>query len=145
MSANVTALRPAEPVAEPDWAELFDDPAEIAAAGEIWRDVVREMGEAQTLTRANVRAIKRYIVACLAFDRAAAVVGRNGPVAKAKRTGTAAHSAWWTAVRDADAMAAQGEERLGLSPRTRGKVAPVKRVQPRPATAADRYLPPRHG
>lgn len=144
MDTNIAVLRPVGPaVAEPDWTKWFSDPGEVAAAAEVWRTATGEMAEAQTLAAANGRAIQRYVFACIMFGKAAAIVGKEGPVLKAKRTGAAAHSAWWTAVRDADTMAAQAEERLGLSPRSRGRVGQARQRRLRPSSPADAYLKPR--
>jgi P27 family predicted phage terminase small subunit len=128
----------ASSVPEPDWPALFADEAEATRAAELWRLATADMAASSTLSPANAPALKRWVVAQVMYERAAAQVAAEGPVLRAKRTGTPAHSAWWTVLRDADATAAQAEEKLGLSPRSRGRAAPAK--SGRKPSGADRYF-----
>jgi phage terminase small subunit len=114
-------------VAEPEWAALLADPSAQQRASEVWHAVVSEMAAAGTLAAINAPQIRRYVLATVMFDRAAAEVDAKGPVITSPRTQSASWNPWWSVLKDADTMAQQHEDKLGLNPRRRGQVAPIKR------------------
>lgn len=123
----------------PNWSEIFTDELLIARAVEVWRGAIAEMRDASTLAPINANQIKRYVIACVVYDQATTQVAENSPVVPAKRSRSASWNPWWTVLKDADTMATNHEDKLGLSPRRRAQVAPAKR-KPRAVAAADRYL-----
>jgi len=123
----------------PEWTDVFSDAAHQARAAEVWRATVSEMREAGTLAAINANQIRRYVVACVMFDEATARVVEQGPVTKAKRSNMPSWNPWWTVLKDCDTLASNHEDKLGLNPRRRASVAPVKK-KPRAATSADRFL-----
>lgn len=130
------------PLPEPDWRRLLSRRADREAAAEHWRRITTEMRDREILAQVNAHAIQRLVLALIMHDRAAAKAMRGGPVNEPKAgnpRAIARPSLYFAAMREAGAMAAQLESDLGLSPRTRDKVAKVANRAPRP-TGASRYL-----
>ena len=123
----------------PDWPSLFTDELQQARAAEVWRLTLAEMRDAGTLAAINANQVRRYVIACVAFDDAAVKVAEQGPVIPGKRKGSSSWNPWWTVLKDADTLASGHEDKLGLNPRRRAQVSPVKR-KGRAVTAADRFL-----
>lgn len=116
------------PLHEPEWARLLPRKAERAAAAEHWRLVTADMRARDILSPVNAHAVLRLVLATVMHDRAAAKAMRGGPVNEPKAgnpRAIARPSLYFAAMREAGAMAAQLEADLGLSPRTRAKVAKV--------------------
>lgn len=131
-------------VPEPDWASMFSDELEIAAAHEHWRVVSSELRDRDLLSAANAHSLQRLILSYIAYDRAAREVAENGAVTKPRRGNSKAIarvSPWFTAMREASADATMLEARLGLSPRDRSSATKAQRKATR-ARAADAYLKP---
>jgi P27 family predicted phage terminase small subunit len=124
---------------EPDWAEIFTDDLDLAAAKEIWRGVINEMRDAGTLVVENGHAVRRLVLFRIEFDRAARNVAEQGKVIRAKRTKTPQINPEWTCMKQAAEAVADIEAELGLSPRRRNAAAKVSRAKKK-ATAADNYL-----
>lgn len=124
---------------EPAWSAIYDDDIDQKLAHEIWGQVIREMREKDTLAVVNGMSIKRYVMACIMHEQAAAKVIEQGAVIKAKRTALAQYNPWWAVLKDADARAAAHESELGLSPRRRNAVGKIARGKKK-TTAADDYL-----
>lgn len=123
----------------PEWDTIFTDELLQARAADVWRSTVSEMRDAGTLATINGNQIRRYVVACVMFDDATAKIAEQGPVVPAKRTKSASWNPWWTVLKDCDVMASNHEDKLGLNPRRRAQVSPVKK-KARAATSADRFL-----
>lgn len=102
----------------------------------------RRNARCRHLASINANQIRRYVVACVIFDDATTKVAEQGPVVPAKRSKMASWNPWWTVLKDADTMASNHEDKLGLNPRRRAQVAPVKK-KARSTTAADRFLTPK--
>jgi hypothetical protein len=129
-------------IPEPDWRRLLSRKADREAASEHWRMLTRDMQSRNILSPVNAHAIMRLVLATIMHDRAAAKAMRSGPVTEPKAgnpRAIARPSLYFAAMREAGAMAAQLEADLGLSPRTRDKVAIVA-TRTRAPTGADRYL-----
>jgi phage terminase small subunit len=124
---------------EPNWAEIFTDDLDLAAAQEIWRGIINEMRDAGTLVVENGHAIRRLVLFRIEFDRAARNVAEQGKVIRAKRTKTPQINPEWTCMKQAGEAVADIEAELGLSPRRRNAAAKVQRAKKK-ATAADNYL-----
>jgi P27 family predicted phage terminase small subunit len=123
----------------PEWDTIFTDELLQARAADVWRSTVSEMRDAGTLAAINGNQIRRYVVACVMFDDATAKIAEHGPVTKGKRSAMPTWNPWWTVLKDCDVMASNHEDKLGLNPRRRAQVAPVKK-KARAATSADRFL-----
>lgn len=123
----------------PEWDTIFTDELMQARAAEVWRATVSEMRDSGTLAPINGNQIRRYVLACVMFDDATTKIIDQGPVFPAKRSKMPSWNPWWTVLKDADTMASNHEDKLGLSPRRRAQVATVKR-KARSATSADRFL-----
>lgn len=123
----------------PDWATIFAPEPLQARAADVWRATIAEMRDAGTLAAINANQVRRYVVACVMFDDATAKIAEQGPVIQSKRTRSASWNPWWTVLKDADVMASNHEDKLGLNPRRRAQVAPVKK-KARAAASADRFL-----
>lgn len=131
-----------EIVPEPDWASLFNDDLEIAAAHEHWRVITTELKERSLLSPGNGHSLQRLICSYICYDRAAREVAEHGAVLKPKRgnpKAIARLSPYFTAMREAGSDAATLEAELGLSPRRRGSVTKVERAK-KAARPADAYL-----
>lgn len=131
-------------VEPPDWASVFSDELDIAAAVEHWRRLTTELRDRDLLAPANGHAIERLVNAYVIYDRAAKAVAEHGAVTKPRRGNAKAIprvSPYFKVMREASAEAAALESELGLSPRRRSgatKVAHGKKA----ARAADAYLKP---
>lgn len=123
---------------EPDWTALFSDELLQARARETWRITTQEMREAGTLAPVNAGQVRRYVMAQVIYEDAAAKVAEQGAL-KVGRTGKATYNLWFAILKDTDAMASSHEDKLGLNPRRRAQVTPAKKKR-RTATAADTYL-----
>lgn len=129
---------------EPDWRSEFPGRAQSVLADRVeasrlWGVAVRELRGTDKLAAANAHAVKRLVLAWIAYDRAAREVARKGAVVKAPKTGTPMHSPWWSTMIQAGKMAAQLEAELTISPRSRDDGGTIPRP-PRPTTGADRFL-----
>jgi phage terminase small subunit len=123
---------------EPDWGALFSDELLQSRARETWRLTTQEMRDAGTLAPVNAGQLRRYVMAQVLYEDAAAKVAEQGAL-KIGRTGKATYNLWFAILKDTDTMASNHEDKLGLNPRRRAQVTPAKRKQ-RAATAADSYL-----
>ncbi len=119
---------------EPDWPLLITDGLEIQAARQHWHVITDELQLAGRWTPANAHAVKRLVLARLAYDRAARIVAETGPIVPSPKTGVPQYSLHYVAMNAAADQALQLEGELLLSPRKRGK-APMKSAKP--ATRAD--------
>jgi P27 family predicted phage terminase small subunit len=126
---------------EPDWSSIYSDEFDLAAAHEQWGIISREMQTAGTLAVANGHAMQRLVEMRIVFQRAARDVAEKGPVMKAKRSRVPQYNPHWTVMRQADERIVVLEEKLGINPSGRGKVAKVDRSKKAPR-AADKYLKP---
>lgn len=129
-------------VVEPDWASLFNDELEIAAAAEYWRLITTELRDRGLLAPVNGHSIQRLVCAYLMHDRMYRHVAENGVVTKPRRGNAKAIariSPHFTAMREAMSDANALEAELGLSPRRRGSVTKAERKQRR-ERASDGYL-----
>ncbi|MEQ1956000.1 P27 family phage terminase small subunit [Mesorhizobium sp. CN2-181] len=131
-------------VSEPDWASIFSDELEVAAAHERWRIVTTELIDRGLLSAANVHSLQRLVISYLSYERASREVAENGAVLKPRRGNSKAISRinpWFTAMREASADATLLESKLGLSPRDRNAATKADRKANR-KRAADAYLKP---
>lgn len=125
--------------AEPDWASIYSDVLDVAAAHEAWGIVTREMSDAGILSVANGHAIKRLVEFRVQYERAAKHVAEKGAILPAKRAKVGQHNPYWSVMRHADEAIRVIEAELGLPPVRRGKAAKVEKKS-KVARAADRYL-----
>jgi P27 family predicted phage terminase small subunit len=126
---------------EPDWASIYSDEFDIAAAHEHWGTVVRELQSANTLAVANGDAIRRLVEFHVQYERAAKHVAEHGAILppKNKRTKVGQWNPFWSVMRQADKAILALEAELGLSPVRRGKAEKVQRGKTK-IRAADAYL-----
>ena len=130
--------------AEPNWELTLPGRSKIAVAERevaalYWREIVTELRQTEKLACVNGHQVKRLVIAYLMYDRAAAKVARLQPVILARKTKTPMHNPWWTAMNNADAMAASIEAELTITPRRRTAGGKVVRRERR-STGADAYL-----
>lgn len=145
VAASITAIDGgAGDPPEPDWAMIFDDELDRAAAHEFWGFTVREMRTSGTLTAANGHQIKRLVVSYVMHDLAARRIAEQQPIVAAKRTKVPTYNPWWTILKDARKMAIADEAELALSPRRRKAGGKVSREKPR-ARPSDAYLKAKEG
>lgn len=133
-----------ETIPEPDWASLFSDELDVAAAREYWRAVTTEMRERQLLAPANTHTLRRLVCSYVIYDRNVRQVAESGAVTKPRRGNTKAIarvSPYFTAMREAGSDATTLEAELGLSPRRRASAGKAEK-KARVARAADAYLRP---
>lgn len=123
----------------PDWTTIFTDELHCERAAEVWRVTLAEMRDAGTLAAINANQVRRYVISCVMFDEATHKIAEQGPVTAGKRSKMPTWNPWWTVLKDADTMASNHEDKLGLNPRRRAQVAQVKRKS-RASTAADRFI-----
>jgi P27 family predicted phage terminase small subunit len=130
-----------EPVAprEPDWKTIFSDDDDVTMAEELWKRIVTEMQEANTLALVNGFAIKRLVEFHVQYERAAMHIAEHGAAMKAQRRGVFKANLFWTIMRQASEMVTGLEAELGIAPVRRGKALKVNR-QKRAVRAADNYL-----
>ena len=67
-------------IAEPDWADLLNEPGERSLASYRWRRVAGEMDQLQILSLANDHALQRLVIAYLNYDRSSRAVAVDGLV-----------------------------------------------------------------
>lgn len=113
-------------IIEPDWHTMLGSDAEQGIASEIWSATVAEMRSAGTLAIVNQEQIVRYVMWCVVYRRAVAMVAEQGPILVNKRNRLQTHNPWWTVMKDADTLSHRYEESLGLNPRRRGQVTAAK-------------------
>lgn len=133
--------------AEPDWGVLLGNPDSSRRAAELWLVITTEMRSRDILAASNGHAIMRLVLVYLAYEDAAAEVAKAGAVMKPKRgnpRAIARISPHFAAMREAAADAVTLEAELGLSPKSRGRVAKVEK-RARAARASDAYLRPVSG
>jgi phage terminase small subunit len=132
-----------EIAAEPDWATIYEDDLDLAAARENWRIVRQELAAAGTLSAANGHMMQRLVHARVLYGKCIREVASPGGIVTKPRRGNARAIArltpHWAALREIGADADRIEAELGLSPRRRGNVTKVQKTQ-RATTAADAYL-----
>jgi P27 family predicted phage terminase small subunit len=134
-------------VPEPDWASIFSDELEIAAAHEHWRVVTTELRERGLLAAANAHAMQRLVLCYLIYERASREVAENGAVLKPRRGNSKAIarvSPYFSAMCQASDDATKIEAKLGISPRDRNAATKAERKASR-RRAADSYLKPVSG
>lgn len=126
---------------EPDWASLFSDELDIAAAHEHWNRIIRELQAAGTLAEDNGDAVRRLVDFRIQYDRASKHVAEHGAILppKNKRTKVGQWNPFWSVMRQADKSILIIEAELGLSPVRRGKATKVQRGK-KSTRAADAYL-----
>lgn len=125
---------------EPNWTKLFKTIADREVASEIWQSVVGEMKSAGTLAVVNGRAIKRYVLFSIEFERQARAIATGGVIRKAPKTKVPMVSPGWTIMKQAAEAAAALETELGISPRRRNSAGKVERKAGSVGRAADRFL-----
>jgi len=135
---------------EPDWSLLVPNQGRSRAdsnrpwreyAHREWLRITSALRDAGTLAPENKHMIQRLIISYIRYDRASIAVFRAGLVAKAPQSGVAKLQIEHSELRQADADATTAEMELGLTPRRRGSVAKVKRVE-KVARNSDRYIKP---
>lgn len=131
---------------EPDWASIYSDEFDIAAAHEHWGTIVRELQSTSTLAAANGDAIRRLVEFHVQYERAAKHVAEHGAILppKNKRTKVGQWNPFWSVMRQSDKAILALEAELGLSPVRRGKAEKVQRGKSK-TRAADAYLRPVSG
>lgn len=130
-----------EPVAprEPDWKTIFSEEDDVTMAEELWKRIVTEMQEANTLALVNGFAIKRLVEFHVQYERAARHIAEHGAVMKARRPGIFKANLFWMVMRQASEMVTGLEAELGVAPVRRSKALKVNR-QKKAVRAADNYL-----
>lgn len=126
----------------PDWALMFDDETEVAAARQRWRVIVTEQAEQGLLDPTNGALIQRLVILGILFDRSARQVAANGSVIKPKSSSARAIarvSPHFVAMTKLGKELLFLENCLGMTPQTRGKVTRAQ-ARKRRATAADEFL-----
>lgn len=128
---------------EPDWASIYCDEFDIAAAHEHWGIVTRELRDAGTLAVSNGSAIQRLVEFRVQYERASKHVAEHGAIlpAKNKRAKVGQWNPFWSVMRQADKAIVVLEAELGLSPVRRGRAVKVQRGK-KANRAADLYLKP---
>lgn len=126
---------------EPEWASLYADELDIAAAREEWGVVLREMRETGTLSVANGHAIRRLVEFRVQYERASRHVAEHGPILKAKRAKVGQWNPYWSVMTKADESIRVLEAELGLAPTRRAKAAKVER-KAKTSRASDAFLRP---
>lgn len=131
---------------EPDWASIYIDELDIAAAHDHWGVVTRELQSAGTLAVANGDSIRRLIEFRVQYDRASKHVAEHGPILKptSKKAKVGQWNPYWSVMRQADEAIRVAEAELGLAPTRRGKATKVQRGK-QISRAADNYLKPVSG
>lgn len=126
---------------EPDWAALFADDLDLAAAKSHWGSTVRDLREAGTLSVANGHAIRRLVEFRVQYERAARHVAENGTILKAMRAKTGQFNPYWAVMKHADEAIRILEGELGISPVRRGRATKVKRAE-KTQRSSDEYIKP---
>ncbi|WP_258596653.1 P27 family phage terminase small subunit [Mesorhizobium sp. AR07] len=110
---------------EPDWASLYADEFDIAAAHEEWGIVVRELRDAVTLSVANGHAVRRLVEYRVQFERASRHVAEYGPILEptSKKAKVGQWNPYWSVMRQAGEAIRALEAELGLAPVQRDKGA----------------------
>lgn len=126
---------------EPDWASIYSDELDVAAAHEQWGMIIRELCEVDTLAVVNGEAIQRLVQFRIVFKRASQDVAERGAVMKAKRSRVPQYNPHWTVMKQSDEAIRVLEAELGLAPVRRGKASKVQRAK-KVSRAADAYLKP---
>jgi Phage terminase, small subunit len=123
---------------EPVWKKLLSNKPDQTLASDIWTATIAEMRATGTLAKVNATQNKRYVIACVFYDRAIREVDRIGPVLEPQ--GAAMHriNPQFLVAKECDAIASRHEAELGLNPRRRGMVQAAKKTKTK--TAADGYL-----
>ena len=132
--------------AEPDWASIYADEFDIAAAHEHWGIVTRELQSAGKLAVANGDAIRRLIEFRVQYERASKHVAEHGPVLKptSRKAKVGQWNPFWSVMKQADEAIRAAEAELGISPVRRGKVTKVQRGK-KTSRAADEFRKPVSG
>lgn len=123
---------------EPNWLLTLTSEKERDEARKHWSVILNAMRAADTLAAANGHMVSRLVMAQIVFDRASAVVAREGAVRRVK--GVDRRNPQWMILKQANELCSELEGQLGLSPRTRQRVGKVVRGPRR--SAADAYLRP---
>lgn len=126
---------------EPDWASIYTDDLDLAAAHEQWGIISRDLQEAGTLALANGEAMQRLVQFRIVFRRASQDVAEKGAVMKAKRSRVPQYNPHWTVMKQSDEAIRVLEAELGIAPVRRGKATKVQRAK-KTSRAADAYLKP---
>lgn len=124
---------------EPDWSKTYADPLDVDVARSQWGIVTREMRDAQTIAVVNGHMIERMVRFRVEYERAARIVGEQGSITKAPKTGVPMTNPYWSVMRQADEAIRALEVELGIPPVRRGKAAKVNRVK-KAARPSDSYL-----
>src|SRR3954454_4819647 len=125
---------------EPAWT--YPDACDVAVAHAAWGLIVRDLGEAETLSAANGATVERLVRFHVEFQRASRDVEQRGTLVAAKRTGVPAVNPYWPVMRQASAAIRSLEVTLGLPPLHRGRTSKVTKNERKTPRAADAYLRP---
>ncbi|MEI5679552.1 MULTISPECIES: P27 family phage terminase small subunit [unclassified Mesorhizobium] len=128
---------------EPDWASLYADEFDIAAAHEEWGIVIRELKDAVTLSVSNGHSIRRLVEFRVQYERASRHVAEHGPILKPtnKKAKVGQWNPYWSVMKQASETIRALETELGLAPVRRGNATKVVRGKKSPR-AADAYIRP---
>jgi P27 family predicted phage terminase small subunit len=85
-----------------------------------WEAVVDAMSVAGTLGEETLPMVERYCLVYARWREAEAMLGREGTIVRAPRTGVAMLSPWHSVARAAAAQLGKLESELGLTPLRRG-------------------------
>jgi P27 family predicted phage terminase small subunit len=124
---------------EPDWRNIYSDESDIETAHTLWRQVVEDMQEVNTLSLLNGSTIRRLVEFHVQYDRAAKRIAEEGPIVMARRGRNVKQSLYWSVMRQASEEITRLEAELGVTPVRRARAAKVMKYKGK-LRPADEYL-----